>query len=358
MKVSVVVPVYRVPEEMLRACVDSLQRQDLADIEFVFVADGGDDPSLPLLASLAAKDSRVRVLNNPVHRGVSCARNRGLDAASGRWVGFVDADDWIEPEMYARLSSLAEDRQCDLVGCRLTLGGEGKSGVLPVRSFAGLSDMADDAGAAEAYLKAGLSCCTKLFSRERFGALRFPEELGNYEDTVFLHRALRSAGRVGFVEEAFYHACPRPDSAQHRRMDLARFSSCYQALDVLARLATERSEGTSQVRRASAWQLLALSLGTRRCHEELPPEARGEALKIIRAFTKESLGAFQGVYPSWLRQMLAWKLRDTDRLFNGSGLFYSLLWQQIRLGTAGIRGETPGQLARDLGRRVTAKMRP
>ena len=207
-------------------------------------------------------------------------------------------------------------------------------------------------------MKAGLSCCTKLFSRERFGALRFPEEFGNYEDGVFLHRALRSAERVGFVDEVLYHTCHRLDSAQHRPMDIIRFSSCYRALGVLAQIAAERAEGTSHVRKASAWQLLTLSIGTRNLHEELPLEARGEAWKIIRTFTRESLGAFQAVYPPWLRQMLAWKLRDPNRLFNGSNLFYSLLWQQIRLGTAEIRGETPGQLARDLGRRLAAKIRP
>jgi glycosyltransferase involved in cell wall biosynthesis len=358
MKVSVVVPVYQVPAEMLRVCVDSLLRQTLAEIEFIFVVDGEDDPSLPILTSIAAKDSRIRVLSNPVNRGVSFARNRGLDVARGHWIGFVDADDWIEPTMYARLHALAEDGQCDLFGCRLTFSEEGRGKVLPVRMFAGISDMANDAAAARAYMKAGLSCCTKLFSRKRFGALRFPEEFSNLEDGIFLHRAFQSAVRVGFVDEALYHTCHRPDSAQHRPMDIIRFSSCYRALGVLAQIATERAEGMSHVRKTSAWQLLTLSIGTRSFHEELLPEARGEAWRIIRTFTNESLGAFRAVYPPWLRQMLAWKLRDPNRLFNRSNLFYSLLWQQIRLGTAQVRGETPGQLARDLGSRLVAKLRP
>jgi GT2 family glycosyltransferase len=358
MKVSVVVPVYQVPAEMLRACVDSLLRQTLAGIEFIFVVDGEDDPSLPILTSIAPTDSRVRMLSNPVRQGVSSTRNRGLDVACGRWIGFVDADDWVEPEMYARLHALAEGSRCDLVGSRLAFSGEGTVTAMSIPSFAGVWDMTDDAGAAKAYLRAGLSCCTKLLSREHLGTLRFQEDLSNYEDSVFLHRALRSAKRVGFVNEAFYHACHRADSAQNRRMDLARFSSCYRGLGVLAQIAAERSAGTSEVRKTSAWQLLTLSIGTRRCHEELPPEARGEAWRIMRAFAKESLGAFQAVYPFWLRQMLAWKLRDPNRLFDGSNLFYSLLWQQIRLGTAEVRGETAGQLARDLGRRLAAKIRP
>ncbi len=358
MIVSVVVPVYRVPAEMLRECVDSLLRQTLADIEFLFVVDGEEDASLPVLTSLAPTDSRIRVLSNPDHGGVSAARNRGLDMACGRWIGFVDADDWVEPEMYARLHALAEGSRCDLVGSRLAFSGEGTVTAMPIPSFAGVWDMTDDAGAARAYLRAGLSCCTKLFSRERFGTLRFREDLSNYEDSVFLHRALGSARRVGFVNEAFYHACHRADSAQNRRMDLVRFSACYRGLGVLAQIAAERSAGTSEVRKASAWQLLTLSIGTRRCHEELPTEARDEAWRIMRAFTQESLGAFQAVYPAWLRQLLAWKLRDPDRLFDGSDLFYSLLWQQIRLGTAQVRGETPWQLAKDLGRRLAAKFRP
>jgi GT2 family glycosyltransferase len=358
MNVSVVVPVYRVPAEMLRECVASLSRQTLADMEFLFVVDGEEDPSLPILTSLATTDSRIRVLSNPVHRGVSAARNRGLDVACGRWIGFVDADDWVEPEMYTRLHALAEGSRCDLVGSRLALSGKGTVTAMPIPSFQGIWNMADDAGAARAYLRAGLSCCTKLFSRERIGTLRFQEDLSNYEDGVFLHRALRSAGRVGFVDEAFYHACHRADSAQNRRMDLVRFSGCYRGLGVLAQIAAERSAGTAEVRKTSAWQLLTLSIGARRCHEELPTEARDEAWRIMRAFTEESLGAFRPVYPRWLRRMLAWKLRDPDRLFDGSNLFYSLLWQQIRLGTAEVRGETTGQLVRDLGRRLAAKLLP
>ncbi len=338
--------------------MDSLLRQTLADIEFIFVVDGEGDAGLPILTAIAANDPRIRLLNNPSRLGVSSTRNRGLDVARGRWVGFVDADDWIEPEMYTRLCALAGDGQCDLVGCRLTFGKEGPGEAMPVRSFSGISDMADDTEAARAYIRAGLSCCTKLFSRERFGALRFPEDFSNYEDSIFLHRALRSAKRVGYVDEVFYHACHRPDSAQHRRMDIVRFSSCYRALGVLAQIAEERSAGTSHLRRISAWRLLALSVGTRRSHEDLPFEARDEAWRIVRSFTRESLGAFQAVYPPWLRQMLAWKLRDPNRLFDGSNLFYSLLWQQIRLGTAGIRGETPWQSAKDLARRLAAKVRP
>lgn len=357
MKISVVVPVYSVPVDLLRACADSLSRQTLADMEFLFVLDGPDAEADRALAEAARRDRRIRILRNETNRGVSAARNRGLAAAQGDWFGFVDADDAVAPEMYAGLLAMAEEVRCDLVGCRLTYGGNDQGEVLPVRGFARTFDLKEDAAAAQAVARAGLSCCTKLFARKTFGVLRFPEAYGHLEDGIFLHHALCQAERIGFVDAAWYRARRRPDSAQHRSVDLPELERCYGALAEMRQLANHRSAGTRRLRRTWAHLLLSWSLGSRRFHEELPVDARWAGMNVLRGFMREFWAAFGSDCSPWLRRMVVWKLGSAERLYNGGDLFYSLLWQEIRRGTAFARGETRLAAAHDFAQRIWNKLR-
>ena len=118
MKVSVIVPVYNC-EAYLPACIASLRAQTFKDIELIFVDDASSDGSLALLRLAQAEDARVRVIAFPENRGVSAARNAGLDAAAGEFVGFCDADDWVERGMFARLYDAATAADADAAFCRV-----------------------------------------------------------------------------------------------------------------------------------------------------------------------------------------------------------------------------------------------
>ena len=104
--VSIVVPVYNV-EKYLRECLDSVVRQTLEDIEVVCVDDGSTDGSAAILAEYAAKDRRIRVLSQP-NGGLGAARNAGMDAASGKYVYFLDSDDWLADCAMARCVEICE----------------------------------------------------------------------------------------------------------------------------------------------------------------------------------------------------------------------------------------------------------
>lgn len=99
--VSIVVPVYNAAP-YLHACADSLLGQTYRNLELIFVDDGSTDGSAAILDAYAQRDARVRVIKRP-NGGVSKARNDGIDAANGAFVGFVDADDWTEPDYVERL---------------------------------------------------------------------------------------------------------------------------------------------------------------------------------------------------------------------------------------------------------------
>ena len=114
-KVSVIIPFYN-GIEYLRECVESVQNQTLREIEMLLIDDGSTDGSGALADELAKQDARIRVLHQR-NRGVSAARNAALEIAQGAYIGFVDADDLAEPDMFAALYGKAVQDRLDIVSC-------------------------------------------------------------------------------------------------------------------------------------------------------------------------------------------------------------------------------------------------
>ena len=112
-KVSVVVPVYNT-EAYLKRCLDSLVKQTLQELEIIVVDDGSQNACALLCDELAATDARIRVIHKE-NGGLGFARNTGIEAATGEYIGFVDSDDFIEPTMYETLYTKATEYHADLV---------------------------------------------------------------------------------------------------------------------------------------------------------------------------------------------------------------------------------------------------
>ena len=110
---SIIVPVYNA-EKALRRCVDSILAQELTDFELIVMDDGSKDSSGAILDEYAEKDPRVRVVHKP-NSGVSDTRNRAISMASGKYLQFVDADDWLVPEASLKLVRAAEEQNADMV---------------------------------------------------------------------------------------------------------------------------------------------------------------------------------------------------------------------------------------------------
>jgi len=112
-KVSVIIPVYNAAD-YLDECIQSLLRQTLQECEFIFINDGSTDDSRSVLESYQCKDSRIVIINQH-NQGVSIARNKGILMANGDYIGFVDADDHIESDMYEVLYDSVTLSDCDVV---------------------------------------------------------------------------------------------------------------------------------------------------------------------------------------------------------------------------------------------------
>lgn len=111
--VSVIIPVYNV-ENYLRRCVDSVIKQTLSDIEIILVDDGSPDSCPTICDELRRKDSRIIVIHKE-NGGLSSTRNAGMKIATGKYIGFVDSDDDINPKMYEKMVYIAEKYNVDFV---------------------------------------------------------------------------------------------------------------------------------------------------------------------------------------------------------------------------------------------------
>ena len=190
MKLSVIVPVYNV-EPYLPACLDSLLAQTLKDLEILLVDDGSTDASGTIADRYTAEHPDIVRCLHVDNGGQGRARNFALPLARGEYLGFVDSDDWIQPEMYERLCGLADETGADVAVCDfLERYDDGSERLAPAAlqdhplSFAG-------------------SCCNKVFRASLVRGLRFPEGLW-YEDFFFSAVMLMRSQRTEYLREPLY----------------------------------------------------------------------------------------------------------------------------------------------------------
>ena len=202
--VSVIVAVYNI-EEYLPRCVDSILAQTYRNLEIILVDDGSKDQSGNICDSYAEKDRRIKVIHKK-NGGLSDARNAGMNAATGEYIGFVDGDDWIEPDMYRAMYFACEKEKAQAAVCRykqIT-----KSGIIDGSAGNGVSLSRDEAleiyvCGDERYLIYN-SVWSKLFARDLVEGMRFPVGK-NSEDIMFTTRAFCRMERLVYLDEAYYN---------------------------------------------------------------------------------------------------------------------------------------------------------
>lgn len=203
-KISVIVPVYNV-EAYLDRCVYSILNQTYQNLEIILIDDGSTDTSPAKCDAYAAKDGRIKVLHKP-NGGLSDARNAGLALAEGTYIGYVDSDDWIEPDMYASLYRACVDNHAQLAVCRYfeeykdrtKAGGNGT--VVPLTREELLKIYISGH---EEYVIYN-SVWSKLFQRELVEGMQFPKGR-NSEDIMYTTRAFCRLNRAVYLDRCLYH---------------------------------------------------------------------------------------------------------------------------------------------------------
>ena len=212
--ISIVIPVYNL-EDFIEATVRSVQAQTYERIEIILVNDGSIDSTPQILERLAKEDVRIRVFHQE-NSGVTSARLRGVAEATGQWIGFVDGDDWIEPEMYARLLSNALSYQSDISHC-------GYQMVFPNRVDyyynTGRLVMQDSRDALLELLKGSFepSLWNKIFHKSLFHSLiqdkSMDANIRINEDLLMNYYLFREAKRLVFEDICPYHYLAHKGSA-------------------------------------------------------------------------------------------------------------------------------------------------
>lgn len=214
-KISVIVPIYNIAQ-YIRETVLSIRNQTYRNLEIILVDDGSTDGSSELLSTIAEEDSRIHVLHKE-NGGVTSARLAGIQEASGEWIGFVDGDDYIEPEMYERLLENAHVYEADISHCGYQMIFPSRTDyyyntgkIVNQNKQSGLKDLLEGQ-----FIEPSL--CNKLFKREIFQALLndliIDSTIRHYEDLLLNYYLFKNSERSVYEDICPYHYMVRKDSA-------------------------------------------------------------------------------------------------------------------------------------------------
>ncbi len=214
-EISVIVPVYNV-EYYLNNCIESILRQTFRDFELILVDDGSTDESGRICEEYKEKSGLIRVLHQE-NRGLAEARNIGTGMAAGKWLTWIDSDDFVDPEYLEILLKLAEKNQTDLAVGEFLFCREGETDIPQKGSFE-----TGVCSGKEAFRRMllgtmhGTSACGMLMRTEL--ARKFPFPAGRYhEDDLNTYRFFLDTDRVAYTQRPLYCYVQRAESIMHRR---------------------------------------------------------------------------------------------------------------------------------------------
>lgn len=211
-EISIIVPVYKV-EGYLKKCIESICNQTIKNIEIILVDDGSPDQCGEICDYYSKRDSRIKVIHKE-NGGLSDARNAGLEIAIGKYIGFVDSDDFVSSDMFELLFDLCEKNNTLIAGCDLAYVYDG-------------TDRVDYCSNAQKYIMTSseffelmldvqknvrTGVWNKLYKRELFNNVRFPK--GKFfEDVGTMYKLIFQADMISYVSIPGYHYLKQREGA-------------------------------------------------------------------------------------------------------------------------------------------------
>lgn len=214
MKISIVVPVYNV-ENYLPYCIESISEQTYSNLEIILVDDGSTDKSLQICNEYAKKDNRIKVLHKE-NGGNTSARKAGIQIATGEYIGFIDSDDWIEAEMYEKMSEWIEKYNPDVVCTGYYIDNTNSISEMKESIRSGVYSREDNYDKLiynmmyiENNEKKGISTSlwNKIFRKEIIekSLMSLNDNIQIYEDAVCVYDTFLMSESIYISEEMFYH---------------------------------------------------------------------------------------------------------------------------------------------------------
>lgn len=219
MELSIIVPVYNMAGEgKLNFCLDSLVKQTVSDYEIIAVDDCSTDNSMEILKDYESRyPDRFVAIHSDVNLHQGGAKNIGLRAAKGDWIGFIDADDWIVPDMYERMITHAKKTGADIVGCDYTMVDTHTFSVGDIDANSRDDQVGElDHDKKRSLVMDGGSLCVKIFRRATIieNELWFPENIF-YEDNAMGNSYMLLAKRFEYIKEPMYYYYQHENSTVH-----------------------------------------------------------------------------------------------------------------------------------------------
>lgn len=203
--ITIIVPVYNV-EQYLSRCIDSLIKQTYKNIEIILVDDGSTDLSGKICNEYANRNKSIKVIHKK-NGGLSSARNVGLKNATGKYVGFVDSDDWVTPDMFEYLYHLLKKTNTQVATCSYALV---KSGNTYLKKKKIIEDMKQGKEILSYYMVNGLNCIVsqypiwnKLYDIDLFKNISFPENQ-IYEDAIPVFKIFSEINSLAISNKVCY----------------------------------------------------------------------------------------------------------------------------------------------------------
>lgn len=206
-KVSVIIPVYNT-EKYLEKCLDSVCNQTLKDIEILCINDCSTDDSLRILKKYAAKDERIKVINFEENKGVSIARNTGINCATGEFIGFVDSDDFVDKDFYEKLYCKAQESKADVTkGNVYTVDLQTHEIILT-----DFYDINDNISKDTTYFLYGFTSAIYKRAFIQDSNIKFPEGIRYFEDPYFSIDVTLHTNNIQTINDVKYYYQRRVDS--------------------------------------------------------------------------------------------------------------------------------------------------
>ena len=209
-KVSIIIPFNNV-ESYIGECLDSVLSQTLKEIEVILINDASTDNTRAIAQQYADNDSRIKIIDVPQRSGQGYARNRGFEIAQGEYIGFVDSDDFIEPDMFETLYNRAKQDDLDITMCQVREYDDMNKTYSTSDYYAldCLSNFGDSVFSAEdtkdQLLNINVALWNKIYKSDYFFSIneKFPEGF-IYEDLPFFFGTYTPAKRMGIVWKNLY----------------------------------------------------------------------------------------------------------------------------------------------------------
>lgn len=197
---SIIVPVYNV-EDFLSQCIDSILAQSIQDYELILVDDGSTDTSSSICDKYAAGHSKVSVVHKK-NGGLSDARNTGLKIASGKYVGFVDSDDWIVPNMYENMIKAAIDYSASIVCCNYD---SYTSAVIQKQRSDKIISLKQEEAICKLFYRDHYRffAWNKIYLKSLFDNLEYPYGK-HYEDIVTTYSLFKKVDKIIYIDSSYY----------------------------------------------------------------------------------------------------------------------------------------------------------